>query len=93
MMRPSTHHPKATAPWPIHFTVTRGGRPVRAKVQYEFMLASNVVAKRSNYAFTGHFSDLFRWPPSAAGYPLTFRAVITAAGHTLFLDYPVQVAR
>jgi hypothetical protein len=89
----ATHHPKVDAPWPISFRVTKASRPVRAKVSYEYLFAGNVVAKRSDYAFTGHFSDLFRWPASAAGYPLTFRAVITAAGQTLYLDYPVQVLR
>lgn len=70
----------------------KAGRPLQAKVSYEYLFAGNVVAKRSNYTFTGHFKDLFRWPASAVGYPLTFRAVIRAGGQTLLLDYPVQVA-
>lgn len=89
----STHHPKVGAGWPISFTVGRAGQPLRAKVSYEYLFAGNVVAKRSNYAFTGHFSDLFHWPASAVGYPLTFRAVVLAGGQTLYLDYPVQVVR
>jgi hypothetical protein len=92
-LRASTHHPKVGAPWPISFEVTKASRPLEAKVSYEYLFAGNVVAKRSNYTFTGRFSDLFRWPASAAGYPLTFRAVIVAAGQTLYLDYPVQVLR
>jgi hypothetical protein len=66
---------------------------VRAKLSYEYLFGGNVVAKRSDYTFTGHFSDRFLWPGSAAGYPLTFRAVIIAGGQTLNLDYPVQVVR
>lgn len=89
----STHHPKVEAAWPISFTVSRAGRPLRAKVSYEYLFAGNVVAKRSNYAFTGHFSDFFHWPAKAVGIPLTFRAVILAGGQTLYLDYPVQVVR
>jgi ABC-type phosphate transport system substrate-binding protein len=92
-LRAATHHPKVNAPWPISFEVTKASRPLRAKVSYEYLFAGNVVAKRSNYSFTGRFSDLFRWPASAAGYPLIFRAVVTAAGQTLYLDYPVQVLR
>lgn len=89
----STHRPRVNVGWPISFTVTRAGRPLRARVSYEYLFAGNVVAKRSHYHFTGRFSDVFRWPASAVGYPLTFRAVIAAGGQTLLLDYPVQVAR
>jgi hypothetical protein len=61
-------------------------------VSYEYLFGGQVVAHRSHYTFTGHFSDIFRWPSSAVGYPLTFRAVIVAGGQTVNLDYPVQVA-
>ncbi len=86
------HHPKVNSPWPIHFIVTREGRPVRASVSYEYLFGGQVVARRSHYTFTGHFSDVSMWPPSAAGYPLTFRAVIVSGGVTINLDYPVQVS-
>jgi hypothetical protein len=88
-----THHPRVRARWPIGFTVSRGGRPVRASVSYEYLLGTQVVARRSHYTFTGHFSDVFVWPPAAIGYPLTFRAVIVSGGVTIDLDYPVQVER
>ncbi len=87
----TTHQPKVEAPWPIHFTVTRGATPVSASVSYEYLLAGQVVARRSHYTFKGHFSDVFKWPSSAVGYPLTFRAVIVSAGVSIDLDYPVQV--
>jgi hypothetical protein len=87
----STHHPKVARAWPIRFTVTRAGRPARASVSYEYLFAGQVVAHRSHYTFTGRFSDVFRWPASAVGYPLSFRAVIVAGGATINLDYPVQV--
>lgn len=86
-----THHPKVNHAWPIRFTVTRGGQPVRASVSYEYLFAGQVVARRSHYTFNGHFSDIFRWPSSAVGYPLRFRAVIVSTGGTINLDYPVQV--
>jgi hypothetical protein len=87
----STHKPRVNQPWPLHFIVTHGGAPVKAAVEYEYLFGGQVVAHRSHYIFTGHFSDVFRWPPTAVGYPLTFRAVITAKGATINLDYPVQV--
>jgi hypothetical protein len=92
-MRPHSPHPVAERAWPISFTVTRAGRPARASVSYEYLFGGQVVARRSHYSFDGHFADVFRWPASAVGYPLTFRAVIVAEGATLNLDYPVQVVR
>jgi hypothetical protein len=90
-MHPAAHHPKVNVPWPITFTVTDAGRPAKASVSYEYLFAGQVVARRSHYTFVGHFADVFHWPSSAVGYPLTFRAVIASAGATIDLDYPVQV--
>jgi hypothetical protein len=84
-------HPKVNQAWPIRFTVSSAGRPARASVSYEYLFGGQVVAHRSHYTFTGHFSDIFKWPSSAVGYPLTFRAVIVSEGKTINLDYPVQV--
>jgi hypothetical protein len=86
-----THHPRVQRPWPIRFTVSSGGRAARASVSYEYLFGGQVVAHRSHYTFTGHFSDVFKWPSTAVGYPLTFRAVIVSGGRTIDLDYPVQV--
>jgi hypothetical protein len=91
-LRAHTHQPKVGRAWPIAFTVADGGHPARASVGYEYLFAGQVVAHRSHYTFTGHFADIFRWPSSAVGYPLTFRAAISARGATLNLDYPVQVS-
>jgi hypothetical protein len=87
----ASHHPRVDRPWPLRFTVSIAGRPARARVRYEYLFAGQVVARRSNYRFTGSFHDTFLWPSSALGYPLTFRAVIDAAGARLNLDYAVQV--
>jgi hypothetical protein len=92
-MHASTHHPRVSARWPISFLVTGAGKPTSAKVQYEYLFGGQVVAHRSHYTFRGSFHDIFTWPSSAVGYPLTFRAVITAGATTLNLDYPVQVVR
>jgi hypothetical protein len=86
-----THQPKVNVRWPIQFTVTRGGRPAAASVSYEYLFGGQVVARRSHYTFNGHFADVFKWPATAVGYPLTFRAVIASGGVTINLDYPVQV--
>jgi hypothetical protein len=90
-MRAGTHQPMVERPWPIRFTVTRAGQAAKASVSYEYLFGGQVVAHRSHYTFTGHFSDVFKWPSTAVGYPLTFRAVIVSNGATIDLDYPVQV--
>ncbi len=92
-MHGSTHAPKVERAWPLHFTVTRAGRAVKASVSYEYLFGEQVVAHRSHYSFDGRFSDVFKWPAAAVGYPLTFRAVIVSEGATINLDYPVQVSR
>ncbi len=92
-MHATTHTPRANRPWPLRFIVTSAGRPAQASVSYQFLLSGAVVARRSHYRFRGHFSDIVVWPDSAVGYPLTFRAVVRAAGRTLNLDYPVVVGR
>jgi hypothetical protein len=90
-MHAATHRPHVGTRWPIEFVVTRGGKPAKAEVAYEYLFGGQVVAHRSHYKFAGSFHDVFVWPSSAVGYPLTFRAVIGTGGATLDLDYPVQV--
>ncbi len=91
-MRGSSHTP-TVGPWPVHFTVTRDGRPAQASLGYEFLFGGQVVAHRSHYVFTGSFADIVRWPASAVGYPLTLRAVITSGTTVINLDYPIHVSR
>lgn len=92
-MRAGTHAPRVNAAWPISFSVGRAGTPVRATLTYEYMFGGAVVAKRPHRPFAGHVADVFRWPASSVGYPLTFRAVLVAEGTTFYLDYRVKVAR
>jgi hypothetical protein len=92
-MHASTHHPHVNRPWPVSFVVSMAGKPVKAEVRYQYLFAGQVVGRRSHYRFTGSFHDIFTWPSSAVGYPLTFRAVISSGKLTLSLDYPVQVVR
>jgi hypothetical protein len=92
-MHVAGHHPRVNQAWPLSFVVTAAGAPARASVAYEYLFAGQVVARRSHYTFTGHFSDTFRWPAAAVGYPLTFRAVVVSGKATVNLDYAVQVVR
>ncbi len=90
-MHAAGHHPHVGRPWPVSFLATEASRPAHVEIAYEYLFGGQVVAHRSHYRFTGHFHDVFKWPSSAVGFPLTFRAVIKSAGATLNLDYPVQV--
>lgn len=92
-MQVGTHNPKVNKPWPLKFTVTKGGKAVKASVSYEYLYGGKVVAKRSHYTFTGHFSDTFLWPATAVGQPLTFRAVITSGKALIYLDYAIKVVK
>ena len=92
-MRAGSHTPVTGVPWPVHFTVTRGGQPARASVSYEYLLGEQVVGRRSHYVFTGSFSDTFNWPPAAVGYELTLRAVVVSGRSMIDLGYPVKVTR
>jgi hypothetical protein len=64
-MHGSTHEPRVGPLWPDRFTVTSAGRPTSASLEYEFLLAGQVVARRSHYAFTGSFHDTIEWPAPA----------------------------
>lgn len=92
-MQVGTHNPKVNKPWPLTFTVKKGGKAVKASVSYEYLYEGRVVAKRSHYTFTGHFKDTFLWPASAVGEPLTFQAVITSGKVTIDLDYAIKVVK
>lgn len=92
-MHVAGHHPRVNQSWPLSFIVTAAGAPARASVGYEYLFGGQVVARRSHYTFTGHFSDTFLWPAAAVGYPLTFRAVLASGKATVNLDYAVQVVR
>ena len=87
----TTHQPKVNAAWPIHVAAYENSAPASASISYEYLFGGAVVARRSHYTFTGHFSDIIRWPATAVGYQLTFRAVVTSGSSVVNLDYPVQV--
>lgn len=93
VLRAPGHTPRVEAPWPIHVTVQAAGRPARATIDYQYLFAGQVVARRNHATFTGRYADVLKWPANSVGYPLTFRALITSGGRALALDYPVQVSR
>jgi hypothetical protein len=91
-MQVGTHSPTANKPWPLHFTVTKGGKSVKATLTYEWLYAGHVV-HTERHSFTGHFSETFQWPVTAVGAPLTFRAVVGVGSTSVNLNYTVKVVR
>src|SRR5947209_10282313 len=86
------HTPKVGRPWVIAVTARDpSGRPVKARVQYLFLYNGQVVAKRSNFAFTGSFRDNIGWPADAVGLPRTFPALVTSALGSKAPDFPGEV--
>ncbi|TMK38900.1 MAG: hypothetical protein E6G56_13125 [Actinobacteria bacterium] len=91
---PAGPHPKVGVKWPITiYARTRGGRPLRGKVTYQFLFGGAIVARRGHHRFTGSFHDRLDWPSRSVGLPLTFRAVVSTPLGQRNLDYPVVVQR
>jgi hypothetical protein len=92
---PSSHTPKVNVKWPITVTATLNGKPAHATAAYEFLFGGTQVGatqypnNNKHFSFTGHFSDKLVFPPDSAGEPLTLSVVITAAGHTVHLNWSI----
>jgi len=95
-LQPSTHTPKVNVKWPITVTATLSGKPAHATAAYDFLLGGMQVAppqypyNNKHFSFTGHYSDKLVFPPDSAGEPLTLSVVITAAGHTVKLNWSIK---
>jgi len=106
-LKAPNHTPKAGAKdWRITVTArTRAGTPLRATATYKFLFNGQVVSTqypapghskggKRPYHFRGKYRDTILWPARAAGYPLTFRVVVsTKRRGTINLDWKVRVRR
>jgi hypothetical protein len=92
------HTPKVGAHWTYSVTVTRGGKPVAAKLTAQIVdplggshpvqLGStkvNVIGR----PIRGTFRDFILWPKSSQGIPLTLRIVVTSGGAKRAVSYAV----
>jgi hypothetical protein len=106
-LRAPDHAPRAGGKdWRISVSATStSGKALRARAVYKFLYNDQVVStqnpwpghstggKRPFY-FTGRYRDTILWPARAAGYPLTFRVVVSVAGKgSVNLDWAVRVRR
>lgn len=101
------HTPKGGAKnWKITVTArSNSGKALSATATYQFLFNGQKVSTQypnpghteggtRPYRFTGRYSDTILWPKRAAGYPLTLRVVVSAAGKGhVNLDWKVRVQR
>lgn len=84
--------PVAGRPFPITVLASENGRPATGRISYGFVVAGQVVARRSNYRFRGgRFRDTLRFPTRAVGVPLTLRVFVTTRRGRGQADVPVRV--
>jgi hypothetical protein len=96
------HKPKAGVHWPYTVHATVGGKPARARVTARIVdplggvHAVGFGAKKGNVTripFRGTFRDFVIWPRNSAGFPLTFRIIVTSGTARRVIDYRVTVRK
>ncbi len=96
-----THTPKANTKWLYTVRVTDlAGTPIGARITVQIVDPSgtahpatfdNTTKPLVRWPIVGVFHDYAEWPPSARGFPLTFRVIVFARGARLTLNYVVRV--
>jgi hypothetical protein len=93
-----THRPKINVHWPYVVRVTRGGKPVSARITaqivdpaggvhpVEFGANTKLI---TNFRFRGVFRDYIVWPPESRGIPLKFRVIVVGTGFRRVTSYTV----
>ncbi|WP_259311625.1 hypothetical protein [Capillimicrobium parvum] len=106
-LKAPNHSPKGGAKsWRITVSArTRSGQPLRATAVYKFLYNGQVVSTQNPWpghskggprpwSFRGSYRDTILWPARAAGYPITFRVVVSSPGRgSVNLDWKVRVRR
>ena len=72
----------------------RGGQPLSGTVDIEFVFGGQVVGRDTPPTHTvvnGGWHDTLKFPATAVGMPLTFRAVVHTRLASVTLDWPVTV--
>jgi hypothetical protein len=94
----SGHSPKAGAHWKYSVTVSRGGKPVAARLTAQIVdplgsshpvqLGSTKV-NVTNRPIRGTFRDYVIWPASSQGIPLTLRITVVSGEAKRVVSYAV----
>jgi hypothetical protein len=95
---PPGHTPKINVKWFYTVRVTRGGRPVAARLTEQMVdplggkhpvEVGPSTKKITNLPIKGVYRDYIIWPKSARGIPLTFRVIVTVGSSKKVVDYHV----
>lgn len=88
-----THAPKVNAKWTYVVRVTDlGGRPIPAKIHLQILFQGVPVGQVGVHTVKkGVWRETIQWPPESKGQPLVFQAIVTVAGATRKLAYPIAV--
>lgn len=91
------HSPTINQPWPYTVKVTNTtAHPMSGTVAIEFLFAGQIVAydkPPSHPIANGLWQSTLKFPPTAAGYPLTLRAIAHTPEGSITIDWPVTVHR
>ena len=94
-LRGANHTPTANRYWSYSVRVTdASGHPLSGTVEIEFVFGGQVVGRDTPPTHPikhGRWQDKLKFPPTAVGEPLTFRAVVHAQPGTVTLDWPITV--
>lgn len=92
------HTPKINVHWNYTIRVTRGGKPVAARLSEAIVDPIGGVhpvefgrntRKIANWPISGTFKDFIIWPASSRGVPLKWRITVKVGGVKKVVDYPV----
>jgi hypothetical protein len=89
------HAPKMGKPWRYSARVTdAAGHPLSGTVDIEFVYGGQVVGHDTPPTHpirNGRWQDTLKFPATAVGQPLTFRAVVHTSLGSITLDWPITV--
>jgi hypothetical protein len=94
-VRAPSHKPAVGTDWTMTLTAMRGTNPVAGKVAMDVVYQGKVARHVTTAQLkSGSFAKKIVWPDRSAGYPLTIRVKMTAAGQacTFLYDLKVQPA-
>jgi hypothetical protein len=92
------HRPKIKTHWNYVVRVTRGGKPVRARITAQIIDPiggrhpvefGKSTKKITNWRFKGTFRDFIIWPPESRGIPLKFHVLVVVRKTRHVFNYKV----
>lgn len=92
-----THRPVVNKNWTYTVTATDAhGHPLSGTVETEFTFQGTVVGKETPPTHSlkhGRLKDVLKFPPDAAGQPISVRVVVRTHPGSVTLNWPVTVQK